>query len=421
MARFTSFSTYNTPKQGGGGGDTIEALMRRQQALQEAQAQPMPAQIASPWQGASMVLERLNNARAMNYAAQDEKTGRAELAKAMAMPGDPTTGMPGSEAMATITARDPEMAQQLYLAGIAARQKANAMEKFQILTPEEVKAAGLTPDKQYQKSLTTGKIDPIGGGGINITNTPENKSGIKWGETKASKLGEALDVAANAGLSARANDAQLGQLEKLLPGMPVGADAKWADYLRSKWGISIEGADKLQAFNAIIDKLVPQQRLPGSGTMSDRDIEMFRNSLPSMLNDPRANQMIIQTLRGINAYNKQLGDIAVKAGAIADPDEARNFYYTEAAKLANPLEAFSTQEDTSTPPPSDTSGVPQGGDKSGTAAADPNTGITAADMSPEQVAASYKAASDAKAAGVPADRIRKTLKDAGLDPSKVGL
>jgi hypothetical protein len=75
------------------------------------------------------------------------------------------------------------------------------------------------------------------------------------------------------------------------------------------FGIPMEGLDDVQASQAIINQLVPLQRLPGSGTMSDADLALFKASLPAIINQPGGNKKIIGTLRAINNYMQELGDI----------------------------------------------------------------------------------------------------------------
>ena len=48
---------------------------------------------------------------------------------------------------------------------------------------------------------------------------------------------------------------------------------------------------------AILSQLVPGQRAPGSGTMSDADLALYRNSLPQISNKPGGNAIIIATMK----------------------------------------------------------------------------------------------------------------------------
>lgn len=80
---------------------------------------------------------------------------------------------------------------------------------------------------------------------------------------------------------------------------------------RRYWGVAVgDGTSDIQAASALLEKMVPEQRAPGSGPMSDADIKMFRASLPRVLNQPGGNQLIFQTMRGIAQYEMQMGEIA---------------------------------------------------------------------------------------------------------------
>ena len=75
------------------------------------------------------------------------------------------------------------------------------------------------------------------------------------------------------------------------------------------FGIQTDGLDDIQAANALISALVPAQRPPGSGPMSDADLELFKRSLPRIINSPGGNQIIINTMRGLAEYDAEGGRI----------------------------------------------------------------------------------------------------------------
>jgi len=93
--------------------------------------------------------------------------------------------------------------------------------------------------------------------------------------------------------------------------------------------------------------LVPQQRPPGSGTMSDADLDLFKKSLPRIINQPGGNRAIIDYLKGINEY-------LIKEGEIAS--EVLNKKITPAEgdarlmSLQNPLELFKNSAAGGLPP-----------------------------------------------------------------------
>jgi hypothetical protein len=139
-----------------------------------------------------------------------------------------------------------------------------------------------------------------------------------------------------AGGGARRNLSDINRLEGLLDKSPSGLVAG-AKVFAGNFGIPTEGLDNLQAAQAIINRLVPQQRPPGSGTMSDADLALFKQSLPRIINQPGGNKIIIQTMRQINEYLIKEGEIANQAlnGKITPEEASRRI-----SELANPLENF---------------------------------------------------------------------------------
>jgi hypothetical protein len=61
--------------------------------------------------------------------------------------------------------------------------------------------------------------------------------------------------------------------------------------------------------------MVPAQRPAGSGPMSDADLDLFKRSLPRLINTPEGNNLIVETMRQINQYDLALSNIAQRAAA----------------------------------------------------------------------------------------------------------
>jgi flagellar protein FlgJ len=137
------------------------------------------------------------------------------------------------------------------------------------------------------------------------------------------------------GMNSRADIAVIDELSGLLQGQ--GGTMSGIAGALAKYGIGGEGLSDIQAAQALINKLVPSQRQPGSGTMSDRDVELFTRSLPSLWNQPGGNEIILRTMRGLAEYKQAQGEIAdqVMAGEITR-QEARQML----RQLKNPLELF---------------------------------------------------------------------------------
>jgi hypothetical protein len=129
---------------------------------------------------------------------------------------------------------------------------------------------------------------------------------------------------------------QLGILEQQLAQAPQGAQGAWTA-AAGQFGIPLDGLDEVQAAQATINALVPQQRPPGSGTMSDADLALFKGSLPQIINQPGGNALIMETLKAINAYDQQLV-------AITDQLASREITRGEARKrmreIPNPIDVY---------------------------------------------------------------------------------
>ena len=124
------------------------------------------------------------------------------------------------------------------------------------------------------------------------------------------------------------------QLEKYLSRVDTGATAALKQFA-GNFGIETEGLSDIQAAQALINRLVPQQRPPGSGTMSDADLALFKQSLPRIINQPGGNERIIKSIKEVNEYLIEEGKIArdVLAGKLT-PEQGT----MRMEALKNPLE-----------------------------------------------------------------------------------
>lgn len=191
---------------------------------------------------------------------------------------------------------------------------------------ERAKAAGkvpMPPDQFWASQKKSGATNVT-------TNVGETD---KFYENLDKKNAETFSALSTTGMQARGKLAQIDRLDALLSQSPQGAEGVIKQWL-GDLGVKTEGLDAIQSTRALLEKMVPEQRAPGSGTMSDADIVMFRNSLPRVINQQGGNQVILQTMRGIAQYEQQMGDIA---DAVADrsisPAEGR----AKIRDLKNPL------------------------------------------------------------------------------------
>ena len=206
-------------------------------------------------------------------------------------------------------------------------------ESFRPLSAEEKKQFGLPQDQSFQIS-SSGKIDQVSKGEL-VKNIIGGEEGA-FVKKSQEKLAENYVTIADSGRTARRSLSDITRLESLLEKTPTGFGAS-AKLAAGNIGIATKGLSELQAADALINKLVPQQRPPGSGTMSDADLELYKKSVVRIINQPGANKLIIESTKDINNYIIKEADIAnqVLNGKISREEADRKF-----AELGNPIQDF---------------------------------------------------------------------------------
>lgn len=198
------------------------------------------------------------------------------------------------------------------------------------MTAQERKQWGIPENDTRPYAMTESGPKVIGGNGVTVNN---NMGGGKFEEEFAKGDAQTLVGVSDAGLSAQRNLGRIDQLEGLLANSPTGFSAV-AKQAAGEWGINTEGLSDIQAAQALINSMVPEQRPPGSGPMSDADLALFKQSLPRIINQPGGNQAIIGTMRAIAEYDAQGAQIVqrLRAGEISRADAFR-----ELRSRADPL------------------------------------------------------------------------------------
>ena len=198
---------------------------------------------------------------------------------------------------------------------------------------------GIPPDDKRPYVMTPDGPKVIGGGGVTVNN---DLGGDKFEEAFAKGDATALGTISESGMAAQRNLGRIDQLEGLLSQSPTGLKGV-ATQLAGEWGINTDGLSEVQAAQALINSMVPEQRQPGSGPMSDADLALFKQSLPRIINQPGGNEMIIQTMRGIAQYDAEGAAIVqqLRAGQI---DRAQAFAALQSRE--NPLKGFKAPRDT---------------------------------------------------------------------------
>jgi hypothetical protein len=147
------------------------------------------------------------------------------------------------------------------------------------------------------------------------------------------------------GTSAARSSREITRLGNILEKVETGGVAAFKQ-IAGNFGIKTEGLDDIQSAQAIINKLVPQQRPPGSGPMSDADLALYKESLPRLINQPGANREIVRSMKDINEYLIKEGKIAsdVLDGKLT-PAEGRQKLF----ELGNPIQDFFERNQAASP------------------------------------------------------------------------
>lgn len=179
----------------------------------------------------------------------------------------------------------------------------------------------------------------VGGGGVTVNN--DLGGADKFEEAFAKGDAATIETVNNAGLAAQRNLGRIDQLESILSSTPTGMGASIAQ-TAGEWGIPTEGLSEIQAAEALINSLVPEQRQPGSGPMTDADLDLFKKSLPRIINQPGGNQIIIDTMRAIAQYDAE--GAAIVQRMRLPPDDPnyldRSAAFSALQNRPNPLESI---------------------------------------------------------------------------------
>lgn len=298
------------------------AEMRRKQQEQESarQARERFTQRMSELQGGVVTPQ-------MALAGGAGPTQAAADTIGQAMPAADLTRQQQSAALEYLAQTAPEEVAKL------AFREPKREESFRLLTPEEKRNQGLPQDINFQIS-SSGKISQIGQGPL-VKNIVGGEVSPFSKEAQQLQAREFADIR-KSGATAQRTLQDVNKLSTLLEKSGTGF-LPAVKQIAGEYGIETKGLGDIQAAQAIINRLVPQQRPPGSGTMSDADLALFKQSLPRIINQPGGNKIIVNTLKNINNYLVEEGKIAadVLNGKIS-PEEG----YGRMSRLANPLEAF---------------------------------------------------------------------------------
>ena len=207
----------------------------------------------------------------------------------------------GYEDIAKAVEANPQSAANVMSAVLAQRTKGT--EQFRVATPEEAAKYGAVAG-QFDKE---GRFYPT-----QKTEITEVRDDTKFTEAGQREYAAVFSEMAAAGREANMNLGRIQLLGDLLDQSDTGIMAGLASRAASL-GLGDFRGDTAAAAEAIISQLVPAQRPPGSGTISDADLALYKASLPSIAGRPGGNKLIVQSMIAIAEHNKKVGAIASKA------------------------------------------------------------------------------------------------------------
>jgi hypothetical protein len=237
-----------------------------------------------------------------------------------------------SEEVAQAVANNPGIASNVMSSVLAQRLRpTEAKSSSMIMTGAEIMQimpgiTDLNPSAPYTVKRKDGQItdiDAVGG-----VATEPSAFEVEKEKSDVKELVEYRKVGATASRSRM----QIDRLSDLLDRSETGVIAGLGS-LAAQFGVDFRG-DAAAAAEAIIAQLVPQQRPPGSGVISDKDLELYKASLPRISNRPGGNKLIIESMIALVEHDIKVGEIAQKAlNQEITPAEA----YAQMSALADPF------------------------------------------------------------------------------------
>lgn len=127
-----------------------------------------------------------------------------------------------------------------------------------------------------------------------------------------------FDAIVQTGFDAKTNRADVNALREIGARIPGGTGktpeiiAALGPYAEAM-GIKVDGLGDMQAFEAIVNKMAPRQRAPGSGSTSDFEGRQFLKGLPTLGKTPEGNELIENTMTALQDHQERAAEIASRA------------------------------------------------------------------------------------------------------------
>jgi hypothetical protein len=99
----------------------------------------------------------------------------------------------------------------------------------------------------------------------------------------------------------------------------------------------------IEAYNAAINRLTPAQRQGLPGAASERDVQMFKGSLPTLLQTPQGRAIVLDTMEAL-AVHKQ-GRARIAEDALLDPDGDYRAASKRLREMEDPFQMFKAYQE----------------------------------------------------------------------------
>ena len=175
------------------------------------------------------------------------------------------------------------------------------------LTADERKSFGIAPDKPAWKNRRGEVVVKEGGTTVNVG----DKATGKGLEEIEKEMATHIVGQWKEGVTAGDDLNTLTTMRALSARVNTGPEAVAKQFL-GKLGIKTEGIGPIEAYTSMVNRLAPQQRVPGTGATSDFDAKMFLASIPSLMNTPAGNALIMDTMEQLARNKMARAEIAGK-------------------------------------------------------------------------------------------------------------
>ena len=254
----------------------------------------------NPDQGiAAVMADRLKTLREQKLAqAQSNKTIDYMLANKIITPTD-----------ADALRGNPELAKGVLSAFFSQEKKEDYSTVSGQKLNELMPGSNFDPKGMYSVGNKTGKISEIGSAKTttNVNVDASQKGDVKWAEAASGSVAKRFEGLVDQGDVAAGLRPELQSLSMLLEQAPTGP-------LQGRLATAFPGFSTAgDAYNAIINRIAPKLRVVGSGSSSDRDIDLLLSSMGSLRNDAAANRLIHRAFMDKIDLDQRRADIANQA------------------------------------------------------------------------------------------------------------